>query len=147
MSAKIAIPALALSLALATPAFPDALSDGIAAIPASVEDVQIAGTWQQEGKSGAYRVIISRSGGDAVTARLFVQWIAYGEAGESTVENSMEITEFAPLNLDIVDFVSESDADGLSLYIETIDPSGSADEQYELHVIGPNDYRFGPATN
>jgi hypothetical protein len=59
----------------------------------------------------------------------------------------MEITEFAPLNLDIVDFVSESDADGLSIYIETIDPSGSADEQYELHIFGPNDYRFGPATN
>jgi hypothetical protein len=147
MSAKIAIPALVLSLAFATPAFADALSDGIAALPGSVEDVRIAGTWQKEGKSGAYRVIVSRSGGDAVTARLFVQWIAYGEAGESTVENSMEITEFAPLNLDIVDFVSESDADGLSLYIETIDPSGSADEQYELHVIGPNDYRFGPATN
>ena len=85
MSAKIAIPALVLSLAFATPAFSDALSDGIAALPGSVEDVRIAGTWQKEGKSGAYRVIVSRSGGDAVTARLFVQWIAYGEAGESTV--------------------------------------------------------------
>ena len=147
MSARFAIPALALSLALGGPVFADELADGIKAIPPSVEDVQIAGTWQQEGKSGAYRVVISRSGGDAVTARLFVQWIAYGEAGESTVENSMEITEFAPLNLDIVDITSESDADGLSLFIDTIDPSGSADEQYELHIIGPNDYRFGPATN
>jgi hypothetical protein len=147
MSVKIAIPALALSLALAAPALADALSDGIASIPANVEDVQIAGTWQKEGKSGTYRVIISRSGGDAVTARLFIQWIAYGEAGESTVENSMEVTQFAPLNLDIVDITSESDADGLSLFIDTIDPSGSADEQYELHVIGPNDYNFGPATN
>ncbi len=147
MSFKIAVPALLLSLAFAAPASADALSDGIAALPGSVEDVKIAGTWQDGGKSGAYRVIIARSGGDAVTARLFVQWIAYGEAGESTIENSMEITEFAPLNLDIVDFVSESDADGLSVYIETIDPSGSADEQYELHIFGPNDYRFGPATN
>jgi hypothetical protein len=148
MSAKITtIPALALSLTLAAPAFADALSDGVAAIPGSVEDVQIAGTWQQEGKSGTYRVIVSRSGGDEVTARLFVQWIAYGEAGESALENSMEITEFAPLNLDIVDITSESDADGLSLFIDTIDTSGSADEQYELHILGPNDYRFGPATN
>jgi hypothetical protein len=147
MSARFAIPALALSLVLTGPVFADQLADGIAAIPPSVEDVQIAGTWQQEGKSGAYRVVISRSGGDAVTARLFVQWIAYGEAGESTVENSMEITEFAPLNLDIVDITSESDADGLSLFVDTIDPSGSADEQYELHVIGPNDYTFGLATN
>ena len=147
MSAKIVVSALALSLAFAAPAFADALSDGVAALPGGVEDVRIAGTWQNEGKSGAYRVVIARSGGDAVTARLFVQWIAYGEAGESTVENSMEIAEFAPLNLDIVDFVSESDADGLSVYIETIDPSGSADEQYELHIFGPNDYRFGPATN
>jgi hypothetical protein len=148
MSAKIAIPALALLLALASPpAFADAISDGISAIPGSVEDVRIAGTWQQEGKSGAYRVIVSRSGGDAVTARLFVQWIAYGEAGESTVEQSTEIKEFAALNLDVVDFVSQSDADGLSVYIETIDPSGSADDQYELHIFGPEDYRFGPTTN
>jgi hypothetical protein len=76
MSFKIAVPALLLSLAFAAPACADALSDGIAALPGSVEDVKIAGTWQDGGKSGAYRVIISRSGGDAVTARLFVQWIA-----------------------------------------------------------------------
>lgn len=147
MSAKIAIPALTLALAWSAPAFADPLSDGIAALPGSVEDVQIAGTWQSEGKSGAYRVVVARSGGDAVTARLFVQWIAYGEAGESTVEHSIEITEFAPLGRDIVDITSESDAEGLSLFIDTIEPSGSADEQYELHIFGPNDYRFGPATN
>jgi hypothetical protein len=147
MSAKYAAPVLALLLTLAGPAVADDLADGIAAIPPSVEDVQIAGTWQQEGKSGAYRVIISRSGGDTVTARLFVQWIVYGEVGESTIQNSIEIKEFASLNLDIVDITSESDTDGLSLFIDTIDPSGSADQQYELHIIGPTDYRFGPATN
>ena len=106
-----------------------------------------ARSWQKDGKSGAYRIVIARTGGDAVTARLFIQWVAYGEAGETTVENSVEIPEFATLGLDIVDYVSESDPEGLSVYIETIDPQGNADEQYELHIFAPDDYRFGPATN
>jgi len=138
---------IATGLAFSQPALADAISDGIATLPGSVEDVRIGGTWQKDGKSGAYRIVIARTGGDAVTARLFIQWVAYGEAGETTVENSVEIPEFATLGLDIVDYVSESDAEGLSVYIETIDPQGSADEQYELHIFAPEDYRFGPATN
>jgi hypothetical protein len=143
-----ATPALVIGLALAaTPTFADELSDGVAAMPGGVEDIRIGGTWQAGDKSGVYRITIARSGGNAVTARLFLQWIAYGDAGEATVEHSMEITEFDDLDLDIVDYVSESDVDGLSLYIESIDPEGATSEQFELFVFGPDDYRFGPATN
>jgi len=116
-------------------------------MPGGVEDVRIGGTWQAGGKSGVYRIAIARSGGNAVTARLFVQWIAYGDTGDATVEHAMEITEFDDLDFDIVDYVSESDPDGLSVYIESIDPEGATSEQFELFIFGPDDYRFSPATN
>ena len=138
---------LAACLALAPPAFADALGDGVAAIPGGIEDVRIGGTWEGEGKSGAYRILIARSGGDSVTARLFVQWIAYQEDGGATVDNTIEIKELADLKVDIVNYQSESDQDGLSVYIETIDPNGDKDESYELHVVAPTEYRFGPASN
>ena len=138
---------VAAGIALASPAVADGIADGVATLPGAVEDVRIAGTWQADGKSGVYRMVIARTGGEAVTARLFVQWIAYGEAGEATLENTNEIVEFATLGLDIIDYVSESDAEGLSAYVETIDPQGGANEQYELFVFAPDDYRFGPATN
>jgi hypothetical protein len=134
-------------LALAPPAFADPLADGVAAIPGGVEDIRIGGTWDKGGKSGAYRIVITRSGGDAVVARLFIQWITYDDSGEATVLNSIEIKEFADLKADIIDYTSESDADGLSVYLETIDPTGKADESYELQVFSPTDYRFGPASN
>ena len=140
--------AIAAAVALAaSPTLADELADGLATMPGAVEDVRIGGTWQADGKSGVHRIVIARSGGNAVTARLFIQWVAYGDTGETTVEHSMEITEFDDLDFDIVDYVSESDADGLSVYIESIDPVGATSEQFELFVFGVDDYRFGPATN
>jgi hypothetical protein len=138
---------LAAGIALCSPAFADALSDGAATIPGGVEDVRIGGTWQAGGKSGVYRIVIARTGGETVTARLFVQWIAYRDAGEASVEKSMEINEVAAQGLDVVDYVSESDADGLAVYLQTIDAADGTNEQYELYIFGPDDYRFGPATN
>jgi hypothetical protein len=138
---------LAVGLAVAQPVRADELLDGVSAIPGSVEDVRIGGTWEREGKSGAYRVVISRSGAEPVTARLFVQWIAYEDGGEAGVEKTIEIKEFADLKLDVVNYVSESDDDGLSVYLETIDPNGNSDQSYELHVVSPAEYRFGPASN
>jgi hypothetical protein len=129
-------------------AFADAVLDGIKTLPGSVEDVRIGGTWDRDGKSGVYRVIISRSGGDAITARLFIQWVAYGEAGDAGVQDTIEIPEFAALNVDIVDFTTESDDGGLQVFIQTLDPNGSgSDLNYELTVSSPTQYRFGPASN
>jgi hypothetical protein len=138
---------LAAGVALASPAFADALSEGVATLPGGVEDVRIGGTWQAGGKSGVYRIVIARAGGETITARLFVQWVAYRDAGEALVENSIEINEIFAEGLDIVDYVSESDADGLSVYLQTIDPVDGSNEQYELYIFGPDDYRIGPATN
>ena len=138
---------IAAGLTCISPALADTLSEGVATMPGGVEDVRIGGTWQSGGKSGVYRIIIARAGGETITARLFVQWVAYRDAGEAAVDNSMEINEVADQGLDIVDYISESDADGLAVYLQTIDPADGTNEQYELYVFGPGDYRFGPATN
>ena len=137
----------AVGLALFGTANADPLLDGIAKIPGPVEDVRIGGTWEKDGKNGEYRVVITRSGGDTVTARLFVQWIAYHDDGDTSVDNTIEIKELGALKVDVVDYTSESDQEGLSVYLETIDPNGNADQNYELHVISPTEYKFGPASN
>jgi hypothetical protein len=148
MSVRLAAAAgLALALALSAPAIADPISDGVTALPGAIEDVRIGGTWEKDGKNGAYRVVIARSGGEAVTARLFVQWITYTDDGGADVSNTIEIKELADLKVDIVDYTSESDGDGLSVYVETLDPSGNSDQNYELHIVSPTDYRFGPASN
>lgn len=131
----------------ATPAFADEVLDGLKALPGNVEDVRIGGTWDSDGKSGAYRIIVARSGGDAVTARMFVQWLIYNDDGGATLRDTVEIKELAELKVDVVDFTSESDQDGLSVFIRTLDPNGSDDLNYELRIASPSQYRFQQASN
>lgn len=135
-------------LALAPlPAAADAIFDGIATLPGSVEDVRIGGTFERDGRIGFYRIVVARTGGETVTARLFVQWVAYNEDGGATVIGTQEIAELAELGVDIVDFTTEADADGLSVFIQTLDPNGTADQTYDLFVSSPTQYRFGEASN
>jgi hypothetical protein len=139
---------VALMLAVALPsARADALLDGLKTLPGNVEDVRVGGTWDADGKNGIYRIIVSRSGGDTVTARLFVQWVSYDDTGGAKVEDTVEIQELADLKVDIVDFTSESDSDGLSVFIQTLNPNGDSDLNYELFVTSPTQHRFGPASN
>jgi hypothetical protein len=142
-----AIAGLLLGLAAAGPLRADPVADGVAAIPGVVEDIRIGGTWAARSQSGIYRIVVARTGGDQVTARLFVQWVAYDDDGGAKVQNSIEINEFAELAVDIDDFTSESDDEGLTVFIRTIDPNGNNDQAYELFVFSPSKYRFGPATN
>ena len=131
----------------ATVTHADDVADGIAALPGTVEDVRIGGTWGEGERIGIYRIVVARTAAEAVTARMFVQWVAYEADGGATVNNSIEITELDELDIDIVDYTSEADAEGLSVYIQTLNPNDSADESYELFVFSPTDYRFGPASN
>jgi hypothetical protein len=134
-------------LALVRPAFADPLTDGIAALPGNVEDVRIGGSWDAGSKSGVYRILIARSGGDQVTARLFVQWIAYDDTGGGTVQDTVEIQEFAALKVDIADFTSESDGSSLTVTLQTLDPNGSADKTYVLTVTSPTQHTLVAASN
>lgn len=143
----VAAAAIAGFVAVSHQASADELLDGLKTLPGNVEDVRVGGTWDRDGKSGVYRVIVSRSGGDAITARLFIQWVAYEDDGSLTVQDTIEIQELADLKVDIVDFTSESDADGLSVFLQTLDPDGSADGNYELVVTSPTQHKFGPASN
>jgi len=146
---RTAIPAIAFAagLVVALPARADAILDGVAALPGAIEEVRVAGSWYRDDKSGVYRVVIARSGGNAVAARMFVQWVAYQQDGSATLENTIEIKELADLKVDVLDFTSESDEDGLAVYIQTVNPNGSQDENYELFILSPTEYRFGPTTN
>jgi hypothetical protein len=143
----IAMLALVAGLAVARPALADPLADGLKALPGNVEDVRIGGSWDREGKSGVYRILVARSGGDLVTARLFVQWIAYDDNGGSVVQDTVEIQELAALNVDISDFTSDSDSSTLKVTIQTRDPNGPADKTYVLTVTSPTHHTFTPASN
>ena len=145
--ATVMAAAIAGTLVLSHPVLADALLDGLKTLPGNVDDVRVGGTWDRDGKSGIYRVIVARSGGDAITARLFIQWVAYEDDGSLTVQDTVEIQELADLKVDIVDFTSESDNDGLSVFLQTLDPDGSADGNYELIVSSPTQHKFGPASN
>ena len=135
---------LAAALAFPQTVRADPLLDGIGKLPGAVEDMRIGGTWERNGKSGVYRVVITRSGGDIVIARLFVQWIAH-HGGDVSVDDTIEIKELGALKVDVVDYTFDSDQTGLSVQLETIDPNGNADQTYELHVASPTEYKFGPA--
>ena len=141
------ITGFSVGLGLGGSAVADEVADQVSAIPGGVEDVSIGGSWQNGDRSGAYRLVVARSGGEKITARLFVQWIGYGDTGQATVDNSIEITELADLGVDIVNLSSEADDDGLSVFVDTINEAGDSGESDELHVFSPTDYMFGPASN
>ena len=142
------ITGFSVGLGLGGSAVADEVADQVAAIPGGVEDVSIGGTWQSGDRSGAYRLVVARSGGEKITARLFVQWIAYGDTGEATVDNSIEITELdgsqrrhrqsSPRKRTTTAFRSSSTRSTRQAI-----PARS----YELHVFSPTDYMFGPASN
>ena len=53
------------------------------------------------------------------------------------------------LKRNIGDFVVETDPDGLSVFLEMIDPAAvdAPKESYELFIGDDENYRFGPASN
>ncbi len=139
--------AVGICLAPAAPARADALAEAAASLAPSVQDVRLAGTWEKDGRKGVYRVIVARTAAPGPTARMFVQWIAIGVDGSQRVERSIEITELAALKLDVSDFVTEPDPDGLSVFVEVIDAAKDTDQSYELFIEDDGTYRFGPASN
>ncbi len=147
MALVVALLAAGVAFSASRPALADPLFDAVAAIPGEVEIAEIGGTWASGNDSGQYRIVVTRSGGDGVTARLFIQWLAYQDGGTSSVRDTIEIKEFADLGVDVVDLSPDSDDDGLSVIINTRDPNGTADATYELFVSSPTKYRFGPASN
>ena len=78
---------------------------------------------------------------------MFIQWLVYNDDGTTTLQDTIEIKELADLKVDVVDFTSESDQDGLAVFIQTLDPNGSDDLNYELHVASPTQYKFRQAPN
>lgn len=138
---------VAVATTFASPAFSDTISSGTAAMSDDFHDIRYSGTWNRDGRSGVYRIVVENGDSAAAADRLFVQWMTQDNSGQETVENSIEISEIAAWGLDIVDYVSESDSEGLVLFIDVINPRTNFGEEYELFVFGPNEYRLGTSTN
>ena len=63
-------------------------------------------------------------------------------------DDLIEVGRHVHLKRNIGDFVVETDADGLSVFLELVDPAaGDAKESYELFIGDDENYRFGPASN
>ena len=147
LAALLLVAAGLVILPAASPARADQVADTIAALHPSVQDIRIAGPWEKDGRKGFYRIIVARSGTPHPTARLFVQWVATGVDGSEQVERSIEVTEMQALKLDVADFTTEPDSDGLSVFVELVDPTHDTDQSYELLIDDDGSYRFGPASN
>jgi len=147
MIVRTLLAACILTAAAAAPLRADPVTAGIAALPPSIQDVRTVGAWEKDGHKGTYRIVIDRSGAGP-TARLFVQWLERGADGAMTVSRNVDIKEMVDLKRNIGDFVVETDADGLSVFLELVDPAaGDAKESYELFIGDDENYRFGPASN
>lgn len=130
-----------------SPAVADTASNGAAGAHENIQDIRYAGSWNRDGRTGVYRVVIMQGNGERAADRLFVQWISQDNGGELRVEDSIEINEIAAWGLDIVDYVSQSDSDGLVLFMDVVNPHTRFGEEYELFVMAPNEYRLGIPTN
>jgi hypothetical protein len=141
------ITSFSLGLGLGGSAVADDVADQVAAMPGGVEDVSIGGSWQDGDRNGAYRLVVTRTGSEKIPARLFIQWIAYGDSGQAIVADSIEIKELTELGVDVANLSTEADDQGLSVFVDTMSGTGDVGETYELHVFSPTDYMFGPASN
>lgn len=147
MIVRAFLAACILTAASVTPLRADPASDSVTALAPSVQDVRTAGTWEKDGAKGVYRVVVVRSGSEPV-ARLFVQWLTSGADGTFTISRTVDIKELIDLKQDIGNLVIESDEDGLSIFLELINPAANgSSESYELFIGDDEGYRFGPASN
>lgn len=139
---------LAAAVLAVVPSRADQIADAVGAMSADVEDVRVVGNWSAEGKAGVYRVVVTRSGTKEITARLFVQWIAYaGNGASGQLIASREIGEFAALGVNLIDYTFETSDTELAIYLQTVKPDGTDEKGYELVVESPDRWRFGPQGN
>ena len=84
---------------------------------------------------------------DGSTADIIPNRVVFFTDGIATLEDSIEIVEVADLGVDVVDYTSQSDADGLAVYLQTYNPNDDSDLTYELFVFSPTEYLFDQASN
>ena len=144
----LALVAGPMAIAITTPSWADPLADQVAALPSDVEDVRILGTWQNGTDTGVYRVVVTRTGTTDLSARMFVQWIAY-PPGETVgkVTATTELKELGPLATNITDYTFEIDPEMLVIHLETSKADGSQQQPYVAMIRSPESYTFGPPSN
>jgi len=73
-------------------------------VPAGVESVTSGGYWTSGGVSGRYRIIVVNSGFEAVTSRLFVQWVREPVDAASESEVVATVEPELPFGKDVASF-------------------------------------------
>lgn len=123
-----------------------AQADAMKQIPADIADIRLFAAWQQDGKSGVYRGIVTIPKPGKATFTL--QWLTFGTDGAlAAVEHSMPIPEVSELDGIITDYRDEIDAEGLTIFLDVKTSADAIEDTYVLYVNGPADYVFEGASN
>jgi len=130
------------SAAPAQEAGQNAASAAIAAIDPAITHVRVFGDWKAETAAGSYRAIIRKEPEDG-GIRFFVQKIA----DHNEIISTIELEEIRQDKLAVIGYNFEIDQHGLTLFIETRDPTVGADTTYEVFFEEDGSYLFQPASN
>lgn len=125
---------------------PPARADSMSNIPVSVSDLRLFERWEQDGKTGIYRGIVAIP--EPGKANFTLQWLALGANGAlESVEHSMPVPELAELGGMIIDYRSEVDSQGLTIFLDVKASAEAVEDTYVIYVNGPDDYVFESASN
>lgn len=134
--------ALVVCVLAALPAQADAMKQ----IPADIADIRLFAEWEQDGKSGVYRGIVTIPKPGKATFTL--QWLTFGTDGAlSAVKHSMPIPEVSELDGIITDYRDEIDTEGLTIFLDVKASADAIEDTYVIYVNGPADYDFEGASN
>ncbi|SJZ57515.1 TrbC/VirB2 family protein [Consotaella salsifontis] len=121
------------------------------ALPPSVHDIQVVGSWSADDQEGIWRTVLIQDSHNSSVYRFFVQQIAEKESALSLV-SSTEVTEVAGIKGAILGYRADEPAEGedensLTLFFDVLPPDAEVAETYELHFFRDGPYVFGPASN
>jgi hypothetical protein len=128
--------------AQSTPAAPKVSGDAIAkALPAEIPEVHSGGSWQDGGKQGIYRAVVTAVPGDGA-ARVFVQWIALkAETTAGEIVATSEIKEVAAKRLPSAFINLEVEQAGeIILIVASFDPGANKDSVLAFKASTPGKY-------
>lgn len=121
-------------------------ADAMKQIPADIADIRLFASWEQDGKSGIYRGIVTIPKPGKATFTL--QWLVFGDDGAlAAVEHSMPVPEVSELDGIITDYRNETDAEGLTIFLDLKESANAIEDTYVIYVNGPADYAFEGASN
>lgn len=119
------------------------------ALPVEIVHLRIGGRWDgEDGTSGYHRFIVARAAPGSRAARLIVQWIdSAGESSGETIVATTEITELTETEHELTGFQAETESEGTTLHLETVDLATGTIGGITVFLEGPGSYVATPASN